>query len=159
MLENRNSDTISEIRAALALQTSTDKIPNPIPVVEVNPKMLRRVNYIDSQAATNAASTGFTALPNRKRLFLTSAVLSYVKDGTSTATSCALQVQLKGGASNSNLIVLPSLSATAQSDTLQCVFNPPVELEEASTPRIIGSASANMTVRGQIHGFLVDIND
>ena len=92
-----NSDLFKEMASAGALQQAVDKIPNQlaekvVPVMEVNPKLFRRINIIKQDDLQNATSSTTYTTPTDKDFFLTNLNFSYIK--TNTATTAAIYVNL-----------------------------------------------------------------
>lgn len=157
-----NSDLTKELVDAARIQSSRDKVPNQIaekvvPVMEVNPKLMRRTNYLRNGVLNNATSATIATTPTDRELFITNAMLGYIKDGTSTATLITLDLMLDGGTSNTAVISIPSLSTTAGSDSISVQFANPIKVAKGTLIRIQSDTNiANIRVTGTVQGYTVE---
>jgi hypothetical protein len=87
MAQIHNSDLSKEIRDGIKLQQLSDVIPSQladkvVPVMEVNPKLLRRCNVVKSytSTATGAGSTAIFTLPSGRDFYLIGFTISLSKN-------------------------------------------------------------------------------
>lgn len=85
-----NSDQTRQEVHALGLNPSVDTIPNPIPVVETNPKLLRPISIAKIGSSTGAQVTAYT-VPTTGIYHLHGFSLSFSKAVDGTATSAFLK--------------------------------------------------------------------
>lgn len=130
-----NSNLTKELVDGAKLQTAFDKVPSElaekvVPVMEVNPKLLRKTNLVlnGSRTASGAAITLITPSSDKKT-FITGIRLSVVKDATCDASSSDFSIRgtIKDGGSTV-FCSLPLLTLTAQDSNIFVKFDP-IELE------------------------------
>lgn len=161
MAQIHNSNLINELRDVAKLQQLNDIIPSQladkvVPVIDVNPKHARIVNWISDATASNATSANFTSLPDNKEFYLTSATLSLIKDATATSTLSRILLNLPDGSTKA-IISIPSFTLTAQNQSLMINFNPPIFLQRGQTITVSNSTNVgNIKATGNITGYTVD---
>lgn len=158
-----NSDLSKEVIAGAKIQTSRDVIPNQIadkvvPVMEVNPKLLRRINTFGAGTASNATSATVYTTPTDRDFFLTAAVFSMIKDATSTSTLSNLITTIDGA--SVNLIRIPGFTLTAQSGSISISFPQPIKIDRGVTIRLNNTTNvANITCTATIFGFIDEMSN
>lgn len=153
-----NSEQVKEEILALGLQPGAQIIPNPIPVVETNPKLLRRCDVVRSNTATNSTSVTLYTTPTDKDFFLVGCGVSVIKDVTSTSLYTRMQITPAGDAAR-QILNLPGLSLTVQTLATSLSLPDPIKLERNTTITIQNSTNvANITASGYIIGYLVEPN-
>jgi hypothetical protein len=156
-----NSDLTKEIRDGAKIQVSVDNIPSQladkvVPVMEVNPKLLRRVNIIRHNNSTNATTVTIYTTPSDRDFYLTSATLSTHKDATSTALFSALSATI--GGLTTYFMQLGFLSLTADSKSIALNFSIPIKVDRGSNIQVLNStAVANVTSFASITGYIDDL--
>lgn len=139
MVNIYNSQISKEIQEGAKTQTA-DRIPNQladkvVPVMEVNPKLLRRVTILKDANSTskNSNATIYTT-PVNQDFYLTMLQTSYEKNATcDIATGVLYSIT---GVINGATVILGSIcgiTLTAQADVVCIPFNPPVKLDR-NTP-------------------------
>lgn len=158
-----NSDLTKELTKGAGLQTSKDVIPNQIaekvvPVMEVNPKLLRVVNVHQRNTATNATSATIYTTPADRDFYLTGLTISMIKDATATSTSSFISVYING--LQNQIAHIVSLTLTPQYAAYSKDFTVPIKLDR-NTAIVIGNATnvANITSSGTIQGYIVDTSN
>lgn len=155
-----NSDLSKELIDGAKIQVSKDKVPNQIadkvvPVMEVNPKMLKYVNVIKRASVINATSTTIYTTPTDRDFYLTSAQLSLIKDATSTSATSAIAVTLKGDSTAVNILEISSITLTAQENAVANSYTIPILLERNTTIAVTNSTNvANIRASGCIQGYI-----
>lgn len=159
MAQIYNSDLTKELVKGASIQQSKDQVPNQlaekvVPVMEVNPRLLRSVNVIRHVAV---AGTMYTT-PTDRDFYLT-----YANVSTSIASANnfygTITITPKGGAA---VIVLSAVGCatalvTGASSTATANFDTPILLERGST---ISFAVSNADVKhAQIGGYIVDTSN
>lgn len=160
-----NSDLIKELTSAASIQVSKDKVPNQIaekvvPVIDVNPKLLRRSVVLNpgTYRITNAtAGTLFTTDANRDTT-ITGFSFSYIKDTTSTATQLQLRVTINGAVVR--LIEIAGISLTAADGNLNVVLPFPIKIDRNTNVTLNSdTAVANFQISAVIYGYVVDTSN
>lgn len=160
MAQIYNSDLTQELINGAKIQQNRDTVPNQIadkvvPVMEVNPKLLRRVNVIRHGYATNAATATIYTTPADQEFYLTECCLSWVKDAGSDATTAYLTVN-NDGVSGRRLLVLTGITGVATAQTMAVTFNPPILVDKNSSVVVNNNtATANVSAVGSIAGYVV----
>lgn len=153
-----NSEQVLEEIKALGLQPSAQIIPNPVPVVETNPKLLRRCNIVRSISAVNATSATLYTTPSDKDFFLVAAGISVIKDATSTSVISRIYLFPKGD-SQRNLLTIGGISLTAQSGEQSITLPNPLQIERGTIINVSNSTNvANVTCWGWLVGYTVEVN-
>jgi hypothetical protein len=145
MLRINNSSLIQEIIDSAKLSTSsgvpTELVNQVVPVMEVNPKLLRRCNVLETAGRTAASSVTIYTVPTGKKFYLTSASLNYIKDALNDhATGITALVTCVIGGATKNLFIIPVITLTAQSGIINLNLPVPIELE-AGTIVSIGAVT------------------
>jgi hypothetical protein len=157
-----NSNLTKEIVDGAKLQLSQGQIPSElaekvIPVMEVNPKLLRIANIVKSTSATNSTSAIIYTTPTDKDFYLTGANISNIKSALSTSTFSAINVILKGANVSNILLNLTGITLTAANGAYSQNFIPPILLKRGSEITITNSTNvAEIKSSGQIIGYEVD---
>jgi len=138
-----NTQVQNEIRDALKLQLGVDKTPNVVPVIEVNPKIIKNGLTTSGQVLNATSHNSFTS-STQKDTYVTAVSLSYTKDATNTATYIYLQCILNG--EGKRLINLAVLASTAQQDSLSISFPHPIKIDRGTIVSI-GTDNATATIR------------
>jgi hypothetical protein len=158
MAEIYNSSLSKEIIEGGKLQLSRDRIPTQlaekvVPVMEVNPKLLRRIDFI-SQGTKSGNGSGivFTS-DSKKRTFITNLIWSFVSDAVCENTFFGINFAIKGGIL-ADRIVIPKLTLTSINNCIPLNFNFPLEIEPGSAIYLtndtatLGTAISRLTIMG-----------
>lgn len=152
-----NSEQVAEEIKALGLQPGANIIPVPVPVVETNPKMLRRCEIVKTASAANATSATIYTTPADKDFYLSAVGLSCIKDATSTSTLSSIVTTVLG--SSVVVIGIAGFTLTAQNDTMTLNFPVPIKVDRNVVISVNNSTNvANVTSRGSIAGYIVEPN-
>lgn len=158
-MDTRNSDTLKEMREAFGVQTATDKTVSPIPVVDVNPKNLRRANIA---SGTSSAATGnFTVYttPSDKDFFLTGVQMQYMKDATADNTTVAITATEDSGATIT-LITTRTITTTAYTAAINRELVPPIKLKRNSNVIMSGTFTVGALTRAAcVSGYTVEVQN
>lgn len=161
-MENRNSNLSEELRDVLKLQQNVDGIiskVNPIiqPVINVNPKHARKLNFFKRVILSNSTSAT-TSCANDRDTFITGVTMSMIKDATSTSTSMNMTV-VQDGASI-NLASMVGITLTPDSKDLAIYFSEPIKIDRGSTLTINSDTNvANFKIMGNFIGFTLENNN
>ena len=153
-----NSDLFKELASAGKIQVSVDNIPNQlaekvVPVMEVNPKLLRRTEIIRHNDATNATSASIYTTPANADFYLTHLTISTMKDAGSTATFSAISCVIDG--ITRYAATLGFITLTASRDSLSINFSTPIKIDRNTSIGIVNSAAAaNIITICSIGGYI-----
>ena len=153
-----NTQTLKELQNAGKIQISKDIIPNQlaekiVPVMEVNPRLLRICNIVRDGAAVNAASANIYTVPTNQDFYLTSCSLSVVKDVTSTSTFSVIGLKING--LSSYPLRLQFLTLTATRADLSINFQFPIKVDRGTNITVENdTTTANVSSRATIQGYL-----
>lgn len=158
MANINNSQLSKELIDGAKIQTSFDKIPTQladkvVPVMEVNPKLLRCCNFIKEASCINATTTTIYTTPTNKDFFLTALHLSVIKDVTSTSTRSYVNAYVNGVVNS--LITIAGITLTVQDQNCSISFPIPIKIDRGTAIALNNSsATANVTSRASIMGYL-----
>jgi hypothetical protein len=156
-----NNLTLKECNEGANLQQNRENTPTRlaesiVPVMEVNPKMLRRCNLVAAGTATDATGATIYTAPTDKDLYLVAAVLSVIKDVNATSTVSELYVTTEEGGASKDIIRIPGITATVQNQTVSVSFPTPLKIKRGTIIGINnGTNVAKIIASGCITGFLV----
>jgi len=160
MTQIYNSDLTKELTEGAKIQVSRDRVPNQladkvVPVMEVNPKLLRRVKIVKNVQAANATSATVFTTPTDRDFYLTGYCLSVIKDATSTSTGTSLRSTIDGAAVRIAEII--GLSLTVQNQTITGSCTPPIKIDRGVTITVNNTTNvANVSSSAEIHGYIDD---
>lgn len=133
-----NSDVKKAMIEGAYLKVGSDSVPEQlgnqvIPVMETNPALLRRVNYIIGATTTANGNQILVTLDTTKDFYLTGYALSVLKDATSDATG-SNNIWVTPDAMNAvgKLKSIPLLTTTAQSYDINVQLTYPIKLKRGS---------------------------
>lgn len=149
-----NTDLTKELKEGGKLQQLRDVIPSQladkvVPVMEVNPKLLRRTEV--SFSRTSTAGT-IATLPAGRDFYITGFTLGVLKLVTDTGTDASLTVVVKG--ETIKLAVIPGITLTAQDQIIALNLTAPIKVDQGSN---LITAGANISkITATILGYYVD---
>lgn len=151
-----NTKTQRIIRAAFGL-SNIDSIPNPVPVVNVNPKDYELNNVLGSvTSGTSGTLTIFTANAT-KTTVVTGLQFSFVKNAACDMATGSIFVALSVGGASKVAASLAVLTLTAQENAIAIVFKHPIIVDKGAVANISGSFAAGACIRtATIHGYEVE---
>ena len=157
-----NTDLTKELKEGAKLQQLRDLIPSQladkvVPVMEVNPKLLRRINIVRYREDSNSTGGVIYTTPTDKDFYLCGVTMEVIKDATATSVASTVTIVPKGEASV-RIVTIPGFTLTAQnSNQVKDFTHSPILLERAST--VVSSNSTNVgNVKAHtiIYGYIVD---
>jgi len=154
-----NSDLTKELVEGAKIQTSKDSIPSQladkvVPVMEVNPRLLRRINFTKDGTASNATTATIFTTPTDKDFFITNAMLTWVKDVTATSLSSFITAFIDGV--NRPILTIGGFTLTPLNDTVTITFNTPIKVDRNTNIAVTNSTNvANTKATGIIYGYFV----
>jgi len=135
MAQIYNSDLTKELVQGSKLQQARDIIPNQladkvVPVMEVNPKLLRTTNLFKAGVLSDAVSaTIFTASIDRET-YIQDIWFSYKTDVNATATNFNVSAVIDGA--TQNLVIIRKNNLTAEKDSGFLSFDSPIKIDKGS---------------------------
>lgn len=163
MAQIYNSDLIKEVIDGAKIQIAHDNFPNQlaekvVPVMEVNPKLLRTISVVKHNNILNSSSATIYTTPVGKSFYITAAILSMQKDATSISKYCAITIDLPDGTTSQRLLNIAGLSTTALNNAITISFPIPILIKENSAINVVTEdiSLGNVIASGSIFGYLVD---
>lgn len=153
-----NSDLTKELIEGAEIQISYETVPHQladkvVPVMEVNPKLLRRCNVAKFANVTNATSGTIYTTPSDRDFYLVGCTLATIADVTATSTYSALKVVIEGV--SINILQIPRITLTVSSGTLSLTLPFPLKIDRASSIQVLHTTNvANVVTSGSIAGYL-----
>jgi hypothetical protein len=163
MAQIHNSDLSKELIKGGRLQVSRDIVPNQlaekvVPVMEVNPRLLKTSQIVRGNTATNATSATIYTTPTDRDFYLTGASIAVIKDVTSTSTESSIKVTIDG--STQRLLSISGITLTAQSSANSINFQNPIKIDRNTTIIVTNTANtANINAWGNIVGYVDDVSN
>lgn len=152
-----NSDTVEQVIRAAGVQTATEMPPRTlsnqiVPVMEVNPRLVKSLNIIRSGSLSNATSATVHTCHSTKETYLWAAQLTSVKDVTATTAGQAMKVTPFGDNTARNILTISALTLTAESPSSASIaLFKPIRLKAGSTITITATtATGNVNVNGNV---------
>jgi hypothetical protein len=155
-MPNNNGAIVSELGAATQ-QSSAEFANLPVrkeimPVIEVNPKLMRTVDIHLRNAAINATSATLGILNSTEDFYIVACELSMLKDVTATSTASQLKANI-GGATRVLLEII-GLTLTAQSGSVSVSFPHPVKIDKGTSITVANSTNVgNVSAVGIVYGY------
>jgi len=155
-----NSDLSKELQQGAKIQINRDVIPNQlaekvVPVMEVNPKLLRRIDIHKAGTLTNGTSATIYTTPADKDFFLVALQLSIIKDGNSTSTSTAINGTVNGV--SAKIISIAGITITASAGSTSLTLPIPMKIDRNSNITLTHTTNvANIRGDGIIFGYTVE---
>jgi len=156
-----NSDLSKELQQGASLQVSGG-IPNQlaekvVPVMEVNPKLLRRINIVKQISKTASGSSTIYTTPTDKDFYLCTALLSCSSDAANDGTNFYLQCIPDEIGQTTNLIHITKITLSAINQSLVEYFFNPIKIKRNSVIAISHTFTAGVAnFSGSITGYTVD---
>jgi len=151
-----NSQVVSEISNALKIDERVEKIPNPIPVVEVGIKSIKN-GLIRGIGLSNSTQITVLTTSAVADTYITGITLSLIKDATSTSTSVDVRCSINGAVTT--LVSIPCFTLTPQITSIYVPFIHPVKLDRGANMTLNSTTNvANIAARVDVQYFLDEIN-
>lgn len=154
---NKIRDTIKQL---LNLEMYQDKVPAEIEdrvqlVIDVNPFRNESCDIVASNSAINSTSQTIYTTPTDKDFYICGAVISVIKDVTSTSIYSRIAGTIAGA--TVLLLSIPGLTLTIQQDSVSINFSFPIKIDAGTNILIENSTNVgNVSSRGIIYGFTSD---
>lgn len=157
-----NSELLKELKDGGKLQQSRDIIPTQladkiVPVMEVNPKLMRRCNVLRSGSSAVSGSISLYTTPTDRDFFLTSLHLGIIKDAACDIATGAVNLGITVDGTARNFISIPVITLTAQNIVRDVAFCTPIKVDRGTSISITGTYTAGVMSRtGGLSGFYSD---
>ena len=157
VLDIQSKEVIDKISDELKVQPSL-QIPRELMdkiqlVYNVNP--FNPVTIIATAAADNSTAAVVFTTPAERDFYLTSVILSVIKDVNSTSTRSSMNVRINEV--NTELIHIAGISVTAQNDVVSLNYNPPIKLSRGGEITVNNTTAVSKIVaRASITGYTTD---
>jgi hypothetical protein len=153
-----NPDLSKELQDAGRFQLNQGILPTEladkiIPVIEINPKLLRRCTYIQTNGGS-AGSVTIATTPIDRDVYITAAWISVSKLVTDSNTHSQLKVTPKGGASTT-IVGIAGTTLNAETGSIAISFPVPIILERGTVIQL-AKVSANGTAIAGVTGYTVE---
>lgn len=155
-----NKEVLGRIVKDMGLQSAVDKLPNELldtiqPVIIANPK--RTINILKKGGSSTTGDTTIYTTPTDREFYLTFAQLRNTANATADNVAISMKITPKGEAEVILLEILKQ-TATAGSDHVTAVLNPPILLEKGTNILISDGFTVGASTRsGSIAGYTVDV--
>lgn len=159
-----NSDLSKELIEGAKIQTSREGIPTQIaekvvPVMEVNPKLLRRVNVVRGISKTNTGAQVIYTTPTDKDFILTGVIYAVTKNAACDAATgrSGISVIIEGATQTIGMVSILTATASDQSNSID--FPQGIKLDRGQNISTAGSttyAAGNMSITATILGYTID---
>lgn len=163
MAQIQNSSTIKEIVSVSCSSISegyAQKVSDRevILVANVNPKDYRLTNLVEaSQSNTSGSHTIYTTSATKKT-FITSVMLSFIKDATCDVPDNIVYISFKQGSAEKRILEVPILTLTAQNVSVVLQLKQPLLIDQNTTIRFEanGHTVGKFYKAGSLTGFEVE---
>lgn len=159
----KNSDTLQELRRVTQVQQASEQLPltlgnQIVPVVEVNPKLLRRARVLATLSRSTTGSPTVLTADTVKETYITGCHFSFVKDVACDIADGGIEVQTKDSTGTTTDIVRAAvLTLTAERGDVFATFDPAFQVAKGATVTITGAFTAGKLIRNIcILGYTVD---
>jgi hypothetical protein len=153
-----NSQVVAEIANALKIDQSVERVPLPIPVVEVGVKNNKN-GFNASNSLTNGTSATIIAAPADQDLYITGATLSVIRDNAAVYGLVSIKYYPISGV-QTILLSFGALATTA--NTLVTAVTPPMHpilIKRGTAITLVAdNGTGNFKATGQIYGFLDELS-
>lgn len=156
-----NSDITKELRdgAKISLREAipTQLAEKVVPVMEVNPKLLRRSTLIGDIDGRSATSNNLVAINNKTNqdIFITDIEFTNYQDATSDNIKTIITAVLDG--KSVNIFDRRKATTTAVNDFIFLSFHNPIKIDRATDVRYTHTFTAGASIFSiKIFGYIVD---
>lgn len=156
-----NTDLFKELKDGIKLQQVRDAIPTQlaekiVPVMEVNPKLLRRINQVHHLSSTSSGSGAIFTTPKDRDFYFVGCSISVSSSATANSTSSSISLTPEFQ-QQTTIFIVNKQTLTAGS-TVSNLFLPfPLKLSRNTSIQVsksftVGTESNSFTV----YGYTVD---
>jgi hypothetical protein len=153
-----NSELTKNIIDGAKIAISREQIPNQlaekvVPVMEVNPRLIRTADVCKSATLNNATTATILTTPTDMDFYLCSASISFIKDVTSTATTLNITFTDQYGVSQTALRAV-CFTLTVQNGQNSISFPFPIKCARNTIIAITSDTNvANIRASASISGY------
>lgn len=153
---NRNSDITKEIIEDLKLQVAQgDKVLSPIPVLEVNPKLVKNGIAKTNTSSSNGNTTIYTT-PTDKDFYLTGFIFSMTKDALCDTATALLRATTNSQVTD--IAALGGITLTAQDKIIAVNLQHPIKIDKNTSIVLnCGKTAGSILLTGTIFGFIDEV--
>jgi len=160
MSQITNKDAVKAIfeGARMPLQDTPSELGKTcVPVMDMTPNFHRIINIIKSEEVIDATSGIIYTTPTNKDFYLTNAILTIIKNATSTSVFSSLNIKVDGVIRG--IIFIEETTLTAQSAQIVLNLNFPIKVDRGSDIIIAhGTNVSKIQGSATILGYTVEPN-
>ena len=150
-----NSQVVAETINAFKIDQQVEKIPNPIPVIEVGMKLTENA-LIASLQSTNSSSGTLLAASSTVEVYLLSACMTLAKDASATSISFRIFATINGV--SQTLLRLPAITLQAGQYGNTIVFLHPIKIDKGTAVSFDSTNSTgNFSVASQLSYYVDEV--
>lgn len=155
-----NSELKKELQEGAKTQSFKEIVPSQladkvVPVMEVNPKLLRRINLVKTAECNNATTATVYTTPSDKDFYLCGGNLSLIKDVTATSVRSGINFTSEGV--GCVLLRIVGITLTVEQDTVSISLPYPVKVDRGTNITVTNSTNVgNVFSQGTIYGYIID---
>ena len=148
-----NSELFKELKNGIKLQQTRDTIPNQlaekiVPVMEVNPKLLREIDIVRHAVQTTTGSITLYTTASDTDFYLSTIYASFIKDATCDSATGSIQIATTTDGTARRLLDFPIITLTAQDNVSEVIAFPiPVKIDKGVTITMSGTFTVGVMVR------------
>lgn len=160
-----NTELFKEIKDGAKIQQMTDAIPSQlqgtvVPVMEVNPKLLRKTNFISGSTSSATGALSVITASTSVDTFITNLNVNLIKDATCDQATGVVSIACTQDGIGKTLIRIPVITLTAQVFNMEIGFMNPIKVDRGSVITFSTSYSVGVMVRSaQVQGFTLENNN
>jgi len=160
-----NSDLSKELIQGGRLQVNTDRVPSEladkvVPVMEVNPKLLRRADlFLTTSSVISGSLNVSSGSSTNRRAFITSGVLSIVKDAACDIATGVVNLVAVSALTGATIYLTRVCVLTLTAERIDIVFEFPVPVEIAGAISLSGTFTLGSCARTfAVNGFYDNVS-
>jgi hypothetical protein len=144
---------ITELKLASADVPDFKVSPMIVPTLEVNKNLVKHINIVKSNSATNSTGTTIYTTPINQDFYMTGFQLSTRTDTTATSTFSSITAKING--ETVNLALLANITLLATTASIALTFPHPIKIDRNTDINVNnGTAAANVKSTAVIYGYV-----
>jgi hypothetical protein len=157
-----NSDVSKELREGTKAQTARDVLPSQlaekvVPVMEVNPKLLKTANIVLSNSRNTTGSLSITLPAVGRKTYISSLTINVIQNATCDIATGFIFVNGTFQGTTATFAALPVITLTALTIEKTISFPTPIELDEGTSITLGGTFTAGICLRSiSITAYTID---
>lgn len=162
MAQIYNSDLFKELKDGAKIQQSRDVVPSQladkvVPVMEVNPKLLRRSMLSGGSSRTTTGTATYLTTPADRDFYVTAISLGVCKDAACDVATGQIRITAAVNGASSSILAIPVLTLTAQNIVITQAFDAPLKLDRSTALQTSATYAAGlMAVTVTYQGYFVE---